>query len=280
MNSQEKTIDSLKEFLNKVNNFNQLSSSEKIDFFLYYHVIIKGKNGVNAKEIRSNFEELRITPYSNISQYLDINSKKGKNKKIKFLKSKSGYHLESLYENELKSKINIEEEIAFVNYKIDANSQTWKPSDIPFTNNKIRKNAEFFSTLYYLFYHLENSLRKFILHRLSSIIGSDWEKELCANVDLAKAQSIRNEVSLVEMLPERGDNILYYCMWDDYAKIVKSYPQLFKVAKEADEILAHLNSMGKIRNAIAHNAATVPKEYQDELTIFLIKYIKILKANE
>jgi len=280
MNSRERTIDSLKGFVDKVNNFNQLSSSEKIDFFVYYHVIINKKNGVDAKDIRSNFEELRITPYSNISQYLANNSKKGKSKKIKFLKSKSGYLLESIYENELKGKINEEEEIAFINYKIDPNSQNWKPSDIPFTNNKIRKNAEFFTTLYYLFYHLENSLRKFILNRLTSIVGANWEIELCKNIDLGKAQSIRNEVNLVEMLPERGDNILYYCMWDDYAKIVKFYPQMFRVAKEADEILAHLNSMGKIRNAIAHNVATVPKEYQDELTIFLIKYIKILKSNE
>lgn len=69
-------------------------------------------------------------------------------------------------------------------------------------------------------------------------------------------------------------------MWDDYAKIISTIPNTFKVAKEKDEVLAHLNSLAKIRNAIAHNAATIPKEYQDELTIFLNKYIKILKNNE
>jgi len=47
-------------------------------------------------------------------------------------------------------------------------------------------------------------------------------------------------------------------------------------AKEADEVLAHLNSLSKIRNAIAHNTATIPKDYQDELTLFLKKYIKIV----
>ena len=81
------------------------------------------------------------------------------------------------------------------------------------------------------------------------------------------------------MLQDRGDSILFYCMWDDYAKIIRHYPQIFSIAKDCDEVLAHLNSLAKIRNAIAHNTATIPKEYQDELTLFLKKYIKIMKNN-
>jgi hypothetical protein len=81
------------------------------------------------------------------------------------------------------------------------------------------------------------------------------------------------------MLQDRGDNILFYCMWDDYGKIIKQYPLIFSNSKDCDEVLAHLNSLAKIRNAIAHNTATIPKEYQDELTLFLKKYIKIMKNN-
>jgi hypothetical protein len=68
-------------------------------------------------------------------------------------------------------------------------------------------------------------------------------------------------------------------MWDDYGKIIKQYPLVLSNPKDCDEVLAHLNSLAKIRNAIAHNTATIPKEYQDELTLFLKKYIKIMKNN-
>lgn len=271
----------LKDFIGKVENFRGLKASEQIDYFAYYFSIVKNTDYFVPTQISEAFSLLRLTPYSNIPNYLSYNTnKKIKGKKVKFIKTKRGYQLEGNYELDLRSKIKLEEEIPFINYKIDTTSLTWKPSDIPFTNSKIRKNAEFFATLYYLFYHLENSIRKFLLQRLTSILGGAWESEIISKVDLAKAFAIRKEVNLSEMLPERGDNILYYCMWDDYAKIISIYPSIFKIVKEKDEILAHLNSLGKIRNAIAHNAVTIPKEYQDELTLFLAKYIKILRNNE
>ena len=167
----------------------------------------------------------------------------------------------------------------FFNYNVDQNSLELKPSDLPFLNNKIKKNAEFFSKLYFLLYHLENSLRRFLSVRLQSILGNNWDNQTTQTVDLSKATSIRKETNLSEMLQDRGDSILFYCMWDDYGKIIKQYPQIFSNTKDCDEVLAHLNSMAKIRNAIAHNTATIPKEYQDELTLFLKKYIKIMKNN-
>lgn len=269
-------------FIEKVNDFEELKSSQQIDYFAYYFSIVENENYFQTSQIKGAFEVLRLIPYSNISKYLSDNCSKPGNrrKKIKYLKSKRGYHLESKFEDELKENIIFEEEKAFINFKIDPENLEWKPSDIPFVNSKVKKNANFFTTLYYLFYHLENSLRKFLIKKLSSIIGNNWEVELCEKIDLTKAQSIRREVNLTEMLPERGDNILYYCMWEDYAKIIKEFPNIFRIKKESDEVLAHLNSMAKIRNAIAHNASTIPKEYQDELTIFLKKYIKILRNNE
>jgi len=66
-------------------------------------------------------------------------------------------------------------------------------------------------------------------------------------------------------------------MWDDYAKIIRHYSNIFLSVSESREIIAHLGTLIKIRNAIAHNASTIPKDYQDELTVFLNKYIKILK---
>ncbi|MBK7873775.1 MAG: hypothetical protein IPJ74_25515 [Saprospiraceae bacterium] len=109
--------------------------------------LLKNENYFLASQISEAFAFLRLTPYSNIPQYLVNNSKKGKNKKIKYLKSKLGYHLESNFEQELRGKINLEEEVPFINYKINPESQNWKPSDIPFTNSKIRKMQSFYYTL-------------------------------------------------------------------------------------------------------------------------------------
>lgn len=273
-------LSDLHEYITRIEEFKKLKSSEQIDFFAFYFNIFKNEKVFSSSQISDAFIHLRLQPYSNIPKYLSDNSKKTKGKVLKYLKTKDGYYLEANFEEELRSKIKLEEDVPFINYRINNDSLTWKPSDIPFINNKIRKNAEFFTTLYYLFYHLENSIRKFLIQRLSSILGENWESQLISLVELSKPLSIRKEVNLTEMLPERGDNILYYCMWDDYAKIILEIPNIFKVDKEKNEVLAHLNSLGKIRNAIAHNASTIPKEYKDELTIFLAKYIKILKNNE
>lgn len=274
-------LENLDSFIEKIIDFDSLKSSDKIDLFAYF-ITIEHKNAdFQPIQILEAFKYLKILPYSNISQYLKSNSNaaRPKKKKIKFIKTKSGFHLEANFEKELKKSIK-DIEVPLISYSVNSESLLWKSSDIPFLNSKMRKNAEFFSKMYYLLYHLENSLRNFLKLRLISIIGSNWEKELLKNVELTKAQSIRKDVSLSEMLPDRGDNILYYCMWDDYGKIIRSYPNIFIRQKEADEVLAHLNSLGKVRNAIAHNTVTIPADYQDELTIFIKKYIKIMKHND
>lgn len=273
-------VEELAAFTNRIENFDKLKSSEQIDFFGHFLIYEQKQTYFTPRQIEKVFEVLRILPYSNIPKYLTDNSNKAstKKKKIKFIKTKDGFHFLSSYELELKSKIKVDE-VDFISFSVNQEDLDWKPSDIPFLNSKIKKNAEFFTKLYYLLYHLENSLRKFLNARLSSILGTNWELTLIQSVDLAKAVSIRRETNLSEMLQDRGDSILFYCMWDDYGKIIKQYPQIFSNIKDCDEVLAHLNSLAKIRNAIAHNTATIPKEYQDELTLFLKKYIKIMKNN-
>lgn len=273
-------LDELSVFTKTVENFDKLKSSEQIDFFGHFFIYVKKQSFFTPAQVEKAFSTLRILPYSNIPKYLTDNSNKAKTKKkkVKFIKTKDGFHFLSAYESELKLKIQ-ENEVDFISFAVNQESLDWKPSDIPFLNSKIKKNAEFFSKLYFLLYHLENSLRKFLNQRLSSIIGTNWETELIQNVDLTKAVAIRKETNLSEMLQDRGDSILFYCMWDDYGKIIRQYPQIFSIAKDCDEVLAHLSSLAKIRNAIAHNTATIPKEYQDELTLFLKKYIKIMKNN-
>jgi len=275
-----KMIEEIRNFITKIENFEQLKSSEQIDFFAHFIIYELKQENFTATQILKIFADLRLLPYSNIPKYLNENSNKAKvkKKKIKFIKTKDGFHFLSSYDDELKTKIK-DEEITFLNFSINKESLEVKPSDIPFLNSKERKNAEFFTKLYYLLFHLENSIRKFLKFRLNSIIGNEWESKLTQTVDLNKATLIRKETSLSEMLQDRGDSILYYCMWDDYGKIIKQYPNIFSNLKDNDEVLAHLNSLAKIRNAIAHNTATIPTEYQEELTLFIKKYIKIMKSN-
>lgn len=273
-------IDELKSFIKRVENFEKLKPSEQIDFFAYFLLSETKQEAFLPYQIEHAFKLLRLFPYSNIPKYLNDNSNKAKNKKkkIKFIKTKEGFHFVSAFESQLKTKIK-EDEVPFISYSIDPESLNWRPSDIPFLNSKTKKNAEFFSKLYFILYHLENSLRKFLTTRLHSILGPSWANELLNSVDLQKAQAIRHETNLSEMLQDRGDSILFYCMWDDYGKIIKRYPSIFTIQKDCDEVLAHLNSLAKIRNAIAHNTVTIPKDYQDELTLFIKKYIKIMKSN-
>jgi len=272
----------VEEFANSIENFNELKPSNKLELFGLF-LIKSGQEDFTAKEIKNCFDELRQLAYSNINQYLRKNSNKekrrGKKSKIKFLTTKRGYQFEGIYQKSIEQELSLDEG-KLIEFKVDTNKLDWKPNDIPFVNNKIKSNAHFFTKLYFLFYHLENAIRNLLFQRLSKSHGTEWEKKVISDLDLTKAQSIRKEVKLSEMLPKRGDNILYYCLWDDYAKMLIHYPAIINDKNERDSIVAHLNTLTKMRNAIAHNAATIPKEYQEELSVFLNKFIRTMKKYE
>lgn len=91
----------LDSFVRQINDFDLLTSSSKIDFFVYFLTIIKEKEGIVAKDIETCFEEIRTTKYSNIPQYLKNNTKKLKGKAPKFILQKGKYHLERSKKNEI-----------------------------------------------------------------------------------------------------------------------------------------------------------------------------------
>ena len=145
-------IDDLSAFIKTVENFDKLKSSEQIDFFGHFLIYVKKQSFFTPSQVEKAFSELRILPYSNIPKYLTDNSNKAKTKKkkVKFIKTKEGFHFLSAYENELKLKIK-DDEVDFISFKVNQEGLDWKPSDIPFLNSKIKKNAEFFSKLYFYF---------------------------------------------------------------------------------------------------------------------------------
>jgi len=92
---------SLDIFVLKINNFNKLAASQKIDYFVYFLTIVEGKEGIKSKEIEDCFDKLRIAKYSNIPLYLKNHSKKSKSKAPKFILQNGLYHLERSKKNEI-----------------------------------------------------------------------------------------------------------------------------------------------------------------------------------
>jgi len=94
-------------FFSKIKNFNELSASIKIDYFVYFLTVINGKEGIKSSDIEMCFDELKTTKYSNISSYLKSNSKKNKNKSPKFIFKNGVYHLERAKKSELDDLLGI-----------------------------------------------------------------------------------------------------------------------------------------------------------------------------
>lgn len=101
-------IDNLEEFIDKVDGFDELTGSEKCDYFVYFLTEFKLLPGVKPKDVENCFGELRIRPYSNIPQYLRNNCKKRPGSHPKFIQQKELYHLERRRKEDIKSTIHID----------------------------------------------------------------------------------------------------------------------------------------------------------------------------
>jgi hypothetical protein len=88
-------------FIQQVNNFQEMSSSEKIDYFVYYILVILKKDDVAAKDIDELFNCCHLVRYSNTSAYLLRNTSGTKKKRVKFIKTKTGYILERTFQEEI-----------------------------------------------------------------------------------------------------------------------------------------------------------------------------------
>lgn len=92
----------LKEYILKIKDFEQLTSSQKIIYFGYYLLVYQNIEYINGKNIEACFNELHLVPYSNISSYLSKNSV-GKNKI--FIKGKFGYKIEMSFFSRVQNEI-------------------------------------------------------------------------------------------------------------------------------------------------------------------------------
>ncbi|MCW2259606.1 MULTISPECIES: hypothetical protein [Sphingobacterium] len=96
----------LKSYLRKVSSFDSCSSSKKIDYFIHFLIDQRKLDGVKAKDIVECFNELSLSPYSNICSYLSKNAQRRKGQK--FIKRKDLYILEAGYIKELEQTIDLD----------------------------------------------------------------------------------------------------------------------------------------------------------------------------
>jgi hypothetical protein len=97
----------LEKFVCSIIDFNNISASLKIDFFIYFLTVIENNEGIASKDIGACFDELKISKYSNIPSYLKTNSKKAKGKTAKFILQNGLYHLERTKKNEIDAILNV-----------------------------------------------------------------------------------------------------------------------------------------------------------------------------
>nr|WP_315219781.1 hypothetical protein [uncultured Flavobacterium sp.] len=97
----------LEKFVSNIKDFNNISASTKIDFFVYFLTVIENKEGANNKDVGSCFDVLKISKYSNIPAYLKTNSKKAKSKSAKFIVQNGFYHLERTRKAEIDTILNV-----------------------------------------------------------------------------------------------------------------------------------------------------------------------------
>jgi hypothetical protein len=112
--------DQLNAFIKTVNDFDKLKSSEQIDYFSYYLIVLKNFKAIKPKDISDCFSELHIPEYSSISTYLSVKSKKIKGYQ-KYIKNKdSSYKLTMQQISELEKNIIIDEHVVTIKSSLNS----------------------------------------------------------------------------------------------------------------------------------------------------------------
>lgn len=115
----------LKEFVARVQNFDDLSSSQMINYFAYFLMIEEKLESFSPAQIRKCFEELHVHPYSNIPDYL---GKKSGGKGSPFIKTKTGYKLERSNLREIEKAIGTEPHISATKSTLRAHIRQGMPA--------------------------------------------------------------------------------------------------------------------------------------------------------
>lgn len=93
----------IQQFVKSVPEFNSMTGGNQINYFAYFLLHEQKVEGFKAKDIQSCFDQLHLSPYSNIPSYLSKNAQRGKGQR--FLKRKDLYILENSTKSEIEETI-------------------------------------------------------------------------------------------------------------------------------------------------------------------------------
>ena len=124
---------SVDEFIRYVPEFDTLTASEMIPYFLYF-CNQDNSQVVTPQMIRECFDALSLAPYSNISAYL---SRKSSGKNAIFLKKKTGYTMSRAQRDTIERSLNISIELKPTNNLVDLSLLNGTPYYIKKTSEQM-----------------------------------------------------------------------------------------------------------------------------------------------
>lgn len=250
-------INNLEDFICKIEGFMELSNSERIDYFVYYLIILKGKSAIKPKEILECFSEISIPPYSNIPKYLSDNSRKIKGQQ-KYIRSKKDVSYKLTRETVLKlsKNINVDSQTIVVNTTLRG----------LLNNVKIKSESVF----------LEEAIKTFEVEAYRASILMVWLLTLDHLFEYILAEKL---TEFIAALRRANINKSIYTK-DDFGDIKES--QFIEICRSANiisnDVRKILDSKLGIRNSFAHPSTVVlPKSkaldfIEDLLQNVVLKY--------
>lgn len=144
-------------------------------------------------------------------------------------------------------------------------SQTIKKDEIVDTEVfelDIRKQAKDMTSIYYLLFCLENSIRKLVCDRLKEKYGAAWWN---TNVpeSVRKKVSTRQKYEKDTPFSERSDEPIFYADFSDLIDIIeKNWADFSDTFRSIESVKSTLSTLNILRRPIAHNSVIGEDEIQ------------------
>lgn len=117
----------------------------------------------------------------------------------------------------------------------------------------IWKQALEMSSVYSLIYCIENTLRNFVVDRLSERIGLDWWDKCVSKKIKDAAQKLKTSEEKNKYHSSRGDSLIQYTMMDNIAQIIiGNWDEFSDIIPNQAWIISRMDDLTMCRNVIAH----------------------------
>lgn len=117
----------------------------------------------------------------------------------------------------------------------------------------IWKQALEMSSVYSLIYCIENTLRNFVVDRLSERVGLDWWDKCVSKKIKDAAQKLKISEEKNKYHSSRGDSLIQYTMMDNIAQIIiGNWDEFSDIIPNQAWIVSRMDDLTMCRNVIAH----------------------------